>query len=341
MRGSARNLGGLAATAAACGALLVPASSVAATTQAAYPPASGGDGGAGYATVVAPAGRPVAAVLQVTPSQVTAGRALPSLRVRIDERGVSTVAARIVVWPAQGRGTAVRLDLGRVRTGRTVAAAWPTGTALAAGSYTVLVHATDPAGRPLSRPPHASGRAALVVRAAPVTTITAPPAAAPALTRPVTSTTPTPTAEQRAGSVLPGGTFPVAGPHTFGDGFGVPRGDHFHQGVDILAAQGLPVVAPLAGTVTQTSYQASAAGEYVVMAFADGRSGFFAHCLRDSTAVKAGQSVAQGTELCLVGQTGDATTPHLHFELWPHGWRTGGPDSIPVDPRPQLDAWDR
>ena len=62
----------------------------------------------------------------------------------------------------------------------------------------------------------------------------------------------------------PGGTFPVAGPYSFGDGFGAPRKGYTHQGQDILAALGTPVVAPLAGSIDTTGYQATSAGYYVV-----------------------------------------------------------------------------
>ncbi len=72
---------------------------------------------------------------------------------------------------------------------------------------------------------------------------------------------------------------------------------------------------------------------------AAGRGMFFAHCRAGSVAVRAGQSVTQGAPLCAVGATGDATGPHLHFELWPQGWRTSAA-SKPVDPAPQLRAWE-
>src|SRR5262245_13300516 len=47
----------------------------------------------------------------------------------------------------------------------------------------------------------------------------------------------------------PTGVFPVQGPYTLGDGFGVGRAGHLHQGQDIAAASGTPVVSPVAGTV--------------------------------------------------------------------------------------------
>jgi murein DD-endopeptidase MepM/ murein hydrolase activator NlpD len=139
------------------------------------------------------------------------------------------------------------------------------------------------------------------------------------------------------------GVFPVQGPHSFGGEdarFGAGRSDHIHQGQDVLAAEGTPVVAPLAGTIVARDYQAGGAGFYLAMDAVDGRSFFFAHCQKDTFAVTVGQAVAAGQQLCRVGQTGRASGPHLHFEIWVGGWRRTK-DSAPADPLPQLQAWDR
>jgi murein DD-endopeptidase MepM/ murein hydrolase activator NlpD len=141
--------------------------------------------------------------------------------------------------------------------------------------------------------------------------------------------------------VIAGGTFPVAGPHSFGGvdaRFGAPRNGHTHQGQDVPAAEGTPVVAPFPGTISTTNYQAGAAGYYVVehSLVADF---FFAHCQQGSFAVSIGATVAAGQPLCRVGHTGDAEGPHLHFEIWLGGWRVG-PASHPIDPLPSLQAWD-
>ena len=93
-------------------------------------------------------------------------------------------------------------------------------------------------------------------------------------------TTPAPTND--------GGTFPVQGPYSFGsDGarFGAGRTGHTHEGQDVLATTGIPIVAPLAGTVRYTKYQKNGAGYYVVMDAVDGRSFFFAHCRKDTVVV--------------------------------------------------------
>jgi murein DD-endopeptidase MepM/ murein hydrolase activator NlpD len=54
-------------------------------------------------------------------------------------------------------------------------------------------------------------------------------------------------------------------------------------------------------------------------------------------AVTAGTRIAAGGAICRVGHTGDATGPHLHFEIWVGGWRNKG--GHPVDPLAQLRAW--
>jgi murein DD-endopeptidase MepM/ murein hydrolase activator NlpD len=138
-----------------------------------------------------------------------------------------------------------------------------------------------------------------------------------------------------------GAIFPVSGPHSFGgpeNRFGASRVGHVHQGQDVLASEGLPVLAPLAGTVITTGYQGGGAGWYVAEQTSDGLSFFFAHCEAGSVAVKPEASVHAGQQLCLVGQTGDATGPHLHFEIWVGGWRVGA--GYPIDPLPYLEAWD-
>ncbi len=174
-----------------------------------------------------------------------------------------------------------------------------------------------------------------VVRKPPSRKPVAPPRK-PATPTP-TPATPTPTP---AGSEAP--VFPVVGPHSYGDAanrFGAGRVGHIHQGQDVLASEGTPVVAPMAGTIITTGYQASAAGWYVAEHTASTFDFFFAHCQTGSLAVSTGQAVRAGQALCKVGQTGDATGPHLHFEMWVGGWQAAG--GHPIDPLPYLEAWER
>ena len=110
-----------------------------------------------------------------------------------------------------------------------------------------------------------------------------------------------------------------------GDVFG-PRGNRFHAGIDILAPRGTPVGAAAAGHVTWAGRLAGGWGNLVVVAHADGVRTMYAHL--SSIAVRLGQRVARGDRLGAVGATGDATGPHLHFEVRLRG--------AAVDPRPAL-----
>jgi hypothetical protein len=314
--------------------ILSPAEAAASAGGTSYPPAGSG-GGTSYGA--ASTSRPSVARFSVT-KRVRAPK-LPTVRFRIDEAGARALRVRIAVLPL-GNGTPQSIELGRLRTGRTQTVRWPRGTAFDRGRYLVRLHAVDDAGHTLVRPAYASGRATLTVLAAHKKNAAKKPAPAPAPTTPssVPSGPSTPTAPVTPAAPTTPGVFPVPGPHTYGDGFGVGRVGHTHQGVDVVAAEGLQVVAPTAGTITSTSYQAGGAGYYVTMKAADGRDFFFAHCQASSFAVTQDAAVSAGTPLCRVGHTGDATGPHLHFEIWVGGWHVG--NGAPIDPLAQLKAWD-
>ena len=132
--------------------------------------------------------------------------------------------------------------------------------------------------------------------------------------------------------------FPIAGAFSWGgsDGrFGARRRGHRHQGQDLPAAAGTPVVAPYRGIVAAVQYQARGAGHYVVIHSVD-YDYVFMHLLGGSTLVREGQRVRAGQRIASVGSSGESTGPHLHFELWVGGWFAGGD---PIDPLPLLQEW--
>ncbi len=318
-------------------ALLIPATGAAAAGEpggaVAPSPSTAASGGSEFG-VRASVTRPVVAELNVPASTLT-GRP-PRVTVKVIERGVGTVSMRVLITDLHTHRTVVRATMGWVHTSRRLTVRWPSRARLAPGSYRVTVSAHDHQNGNLIRSAHSSGEATLVVRAAPKPAPTPKP-------------TPTPTpAPPEAGVPTPaetlayGAVFPVNGPHNFGgpeNRFGAPRSGHVHQGQDVLTAEGTPDLAPLAGSIDSTSFQAGGAGYYVVEHTGYGLDFMFAHCMAGSFAVSEGQGVTAGQQICRAGQTGDATAPHLHFEMWVGGWQAAG--GHPIDPLPYLEAWER
>jgi murein DD-endopeptidase MepM/ murein hydrolase activator NlpD len=154
---------------------------------------------------------------------------------------------------------------------------------------------------------------------------------------------------QSGGMASPGGTVtpppavpPVGGPtqvfpiptaHKYEDGFGAGRG---HMGVDVFAPCGTPLIAVTASRVVYNGFQSSA-GNYVVLRNKKLKRDYVYMHLQEPSPLLKKQKVATGQSVGLVGDTGNASGCHLHFELWKGKWYRGG---RALDPMPSLLAWD-
>ena len=105
----------------------------------------------------------------------------------------------------------------------------------------------------------------------------------------------------------------------------------------MFAACGTPLVAARGGRVKFKQFH-SRAGHYIVIDGEQTDVDYAYMHLRDASLVDEGDRVRTGQPIGLVGDTGRATGCHLHLELWSApGWYDGGQ---PLDPLPQLRAWD-
>lgn len=97
---------------------------------------------------------------------------------------------------------------------------------------------------------------------------------------------------------------------------GIAGASTYHQGVDLSANAGTPIVASRGGTVTTATYSNSA-GYYVTINHGDGFSSIYMHM--SNYIVSAGQTVNQGQTIGYVGKTGIASGNHLHFGILKNG----------------------
>ncbi len=140
--------------------------------------------------------------------------------------------------------------------------------------------------------------------------------------------------------VLFGHIFPIRGKHDYGSSgsrFGSGRSGRSHQGQDVFARCGTPLVAARGGVVKFNQYH-SAAGNYIVIDGAGTGVDYAYMHLTSRSPLKPGQRVATGQAIGTVGESGNAQGCHLHFEMWSApGWYDGG---RPFDPLPSLRSWD-
>lgn len=114
---------------------------------------------------------------------------------------------------------------------------------------------------------------------------------------------------------------PVAGPTAFSDTWGAPRsGGRRHKGVDMMAAHGTPLVAPVAGSVRHTQNRLGGLAYYLTGD--DGNQYYGAHLSRFGASGRVGAGAVIG----YVGDTGNARgIDHLHFEIKAGGTKTVNP----------------
>ena len=130
--------------------------------------------------------------------------------------------------------------------------------------------------------------------------------------------------------------FPVQGQCWFGDTWHAPRGGgRLHQGVDVIASQGKEVYAVVDGKITKqyVDFVGSLSGNGVRLSLPNGTYFTYLHFSAFAEGMGVGVPVKAGQLIGYVGMTGNAATPHLHFEVHPNGG--GG-----VDPYPLIKAVD-
>ncbi len=129
-------------------------------------------------------------------------------------------------------------------------------------------------------------------------------------------------------------TGPVGGPCGYSNTFGAPRpGGRKHLGVDIIANEGVPLIAVDNGVISKLVPDApnNTGGNYLRLKIADGTYYSYLHLQEFADGIVAGAPVTSGQVIGYVGMTGSAPVPHLHFEVHP-----GGGD--PIDPTPLVYA---
>lgn len=144
-------------------------------------------------------------------------------------------------------------------------------------------------------------------------------------------------AKQRAVAPIAGYVFPIQGSWSYGDTgtyFGERGGAH--EGIDLFATCGTPLVAASAGTVKAVKWD-DRGGNYVVLTDTpSGEDQVYMH-MKDRSPLKVGDGVTAGSPIGAVGDTGNANGCHLHLEIWTApGYYTGGK---PRDPKPDIPAW--
>jgi len=128
-------------------------------------------------------------------------------------------------------------------------------------------------------------------------------------------------------SLVPRGMPLPAGQYRLSRGFIAPSNqDKGHKGIDLTAERGTPVLATAPGRVILSQFADGGYGEVILIEHAEGYETLYAHL--GERLVREGDRVRRKQPIGRVGATGNATGPHLHYEV--RRWGT------PIDPLPFL-----
>ena len=129
-------------------------------------------------------------------------------------------------------------------------------------------------------------------------------------------------------AATPGFYCPVQGGASFIDSWGFPRsGGRRHKGVDMFNSRNTPLIAVVAGRI---KFSSNSLGGLSTHLYAGGTTYYYTHLERHPTNISSGQTVAAGTVIGYLGNSGNAryTSPHLHFEI--------RPNNVAINPYPTV-----
>lgn len=123
--------------------------------------------------------------------------------------------------------------------------------------------------------------------------------------------------------------FPMQGRCGFTDTWGQSRSEgRSHEGTDVMGARGLALYATNDGVISKVSTGGRLGGNAIYVKLPNGTYFYYAHLDSFAPGMAAGVPVKAGQIIGYVGSTGDAGTPHLHFEVHPFGGVAVNPYTI-------------
>jgi murein DD-endopeptidase MepM/ murein hydrolase activator NlpD len=321
MRRGGRSAAGAAGLALAAFGLLVPATAAARASAGAPAPSSSPHVVAGTPDTT-PTTTPPS-----LPTTSTTSTTTPDVTTSTTDPGTTGTTGTTTTTTAGGAGSTSTTTGGTTAGGST---SGPSGTGPGGGSGgggAGTASSTPPSSVP-ARPsdPRLQAFAASIPRTGPGTTWPLLRALAPLTHYGLT---------QLQTALVGFGNFPVAGPAYYTDDFLEYRSTptpHLHQGIDIVAAPGTPLRSPTDGILTYSNSDPDGYGLTSIVTQPDHTTFVMAHMSATVLGLASGARVKTGQVVGFVGETGDATGPHCHFEVHPHG-------GAGVDGKPLLDHW--